>query len=407
MIRKLRIKYIALSLSALFLLLSIIVAGMNAFSYGAVVDEADETLSILSKYSGVFPDMSNGMEWLPSGMSRETPFESRYFSVLLDSNNDPILMETSNIYAIDGQTAAEYAKEVAEDNKESGFKGEYRFIASSETVGKRITFLDCGRKLKLFREFRNTSIFMALSGYLIIAVLVCFFVARFTRPVAESYEKQKRFITDAGHEIKTPLTIINADVDILKMDIEDNEYLEDITKQSKRLAGLTNDLVYLSKMEESQKSLALIEFPVSEVVQDTAESFTALAQTQNKNLLIQVESMLSMNGNSDAITKLVSILLENAIKYSPEGSEVSLSFMGQGHHMTLSVKNTSALPITEDNLRHAFDRFYRADASRNSETGGHGIGLSMAQAIVNAHEGRIGATSPDGSTFIITATLPR
>ena len=113
MIRKLRIKYTVLALSALFLLLTIIVAGMNLLNYRSVIEEADETLTVLSKNSGVFPSYENGMEWLPSGMSRETPFESRYFSVLLDNENSPILMETSNIYAIDGLTAARYAVEVA------------------------------------------------------------------------------------------------------------------------------------------------------------------------------------------------------------------------------------------------------------------------------------------------------
>ena len=406
MIKRLRIKYTVLAVSALFLLLTIIVAGMNLLNYKSVIDEADETLAVLSDNSGVFPSFENGMDWLPSGMSREIPFESRYFSVLLDKNNTPILIETSNIYTIDGVTAVGYAVEVAEEKDEKGFKDDYRFVVTSERIGKRITFLDCGRKIALFHEFRNTSIMISLAGYFVILLLVCFFVARFTRPVSESYEKQKRFITDAGHEIKTPLTIINADVDILKMDVEENEYLDDIKKQSNRLAELTNDLIKLARMEESKSNIRLIDIPASEIILETAASFQTIAKSLNKELVIQVQPMLTMLGDKSKVEHLITILLDNAIKYSPDGDTVKLRFERRGKKLLLSVSNVSSVRLSVDDIRHIFDRFYRADQSRNSETGGYGIGLSIAQAIVNLHGGKIGAASPDGKTFMITASFP-
>ncbi|MBO5610361.1 MAG: HAMP domain-containing histidine kinase [Eubacterium sp.] len=406
MIKRLRIKYTVLAVSALFLLLTIIVAGMNLLNYRSVIDEADETLAVLSDNSGVFPSFENGMDWLPSGMSREIPFESRYFSVLLDKNNTPILIETSNIYSIDGVAAVRYAVEAAEGNDEKGFKDDYRYIVTSERIGKRITFLDCGRKIALFHEFRNTSIMIALAGYFVILLLVCFFVARFTRPVSESYEKQKRFITDAGHEIKTPLTIINADVDILKMDAEENEYLDDIKKQSNRLAELTNDLIKLARMEESKSNIQLIDIPASEIILETATSFQTIARSQNKEIVIQVQPMLTLLGDKSQVEHLITILLDNAIKYSPSGEAIKLGFVKHGKKLVLSVSNTSSVGLSADDIRHVFDRFYRADQSRNSETGGHGIGLSIAQAIVDIHGGKIGAASPDGNTFVITASFP-
>ena len=406
MIKRLRIKYTVLAVSALFLLLTIIVAGMNLLNYRSVINEADETLAVLSDNSGVFPSFENGMDWLPSGMSREIPFESRYFSVLLDENNTPILIETSNIYTIDGVTAVGYAVEVAEEKDEKGFKDDYRFVVTSERIGKRITFLDCGRKIALFHEFRNTSIMISLAGYFVILLLVCFFVARFTRPVSESYEKQKRFITDAGHEIKTPLTIINADVDILKMDVEENEYLDDIKKQSNRLAELTNDLIKLARMEESKSNIQLIDIPASEIILETAASFQTIAKSLNKELVIQVQPMLTMLGDKSKVEHLITILLDNAIKYSPDGDTVKLRFERRGKKLLLSVSNVSSVRLSVDDIRHIFDRFYRADQSRNSETGGYGIGLSIAQAIVNLHGGKIGAASPDGKTFMITASFP-
>lgn len=406
MIKRLKIKFIALALTALLVLLSVIVAGMNLLNYRAIVDEADATLSLLSQNQGAFPDPQEDMaDWLPPGMSPEIPFESRFFSVLINEKGEVIHAETSQIYAIDRSTAVHYAEEALRNDSDRGFVENYRYSRTLEMTGIRITFLDCGRKLDLYHDFAVFSIGMSLSGYAVTAIAICFFAGKFIRPVAESYEKQKRFITDAGHEIKTPLTIISANVDVLKMDMGENECLEDIQQQARRLTGLTNDLIYLARMEESQNALQMIEFPVSEIILDTAASFQTLAQTQDKELSHQVQPMLSMRGNDKAISQLVSILLDNALKYSPEGSRISLNFERQGRKLILTVGNPSATPIADEDLRHVFDRFYRTDPSRNSETGGHGIGLSMAQAIVIAHDGEISACSPDGKSFLVEASF--
>ena len=406
MIKKLKLRYIILALAALLALLSFIVAGMNLLNYKAVSDEADATLALLSGNQGVFPDLEDGDDWLPSGMSREIPFESRYFSVLFNKEGGLVYAEMSRIYLVDALSAVDYAEEALGKKQETGYIEGYRYIRASEKDGTRVTFLDCGRKLDLCREFAEFSIGISLLGYAVTAVLVCFFAGRFIRPVAESYEKQKRFITDAGHEIKTPLTIISADADMLRAYIDDNEYLDDIEKQVRRLSGLTNDLVSLARMEEAGNSYPMIDFPVSEIVLDASASFLTSAAAQSKELSLKVQPMLTMRGNDREIERLVSILLDNSLRYSPEGSTIGLTLEKQGRRIVLSVSNPSAIKISEESLRHVFDRFYRADSSRNTETGGHGIGLSMAQAIVNAHGGRIAASSADGMDFTVTASFP-
>lgn len=410
MIRKLKIKYIVLALSSLLVLLSFIVAGMNILNYNEVVKEADTILSVLPQSRG--GDLLPGAENLeldkplPPGMSPEIPFESRFFSVSINQNGEITATDTSRIYAVDNEIAAQYAESAMKKSGNSGFVGDFRYIRVTENGGTRITFLDCGRKLALFRNFATFSVGISLSGYAVIAVLVCFFAGRFIRPVAESYEKQKRFITDAGHEIKTPLTIIGADVDLLKMDYGENEYLDDIENQVKRLSGLTGDLVHLARMEESQKSMQMIEFPASEIIRETAAPFQTLAKSQNKELVLQIQPEQSLCGNEKSVSQLVSILLDNALKYSPEGSTIRLNLEKQGRKLILKVGNPCLTPITEEDLHHVFDRFWRADPSRNSETGGHGIGLSMAQAIVTAHGGKITATLQEENEFLITAVFP-
>ena len=133
--------------------------------------------------------------------------------------------------------------------------------------------------------------------------------------------------------------------------------------------------------------------------------FKTLAQAQEKKFTCNVEPMLSMRGNNKTIQQLVSILMDNALKYSPAGGFVSLDFARQNRSLSLTVFNTTQTPVTSENLHHVFDRFYRTDTSRNSETGGHGIGLSLAKAIVTAHGGKISASTEDGNFFQITVTL--
>jgi len=227
------------------------------------------------------------------------------------------------------------------------------------------------------------------------------------KPVQESYEKQKSFITDAGHEIKTPLTIIDADATILEMDCgEDNEWIQDIRAQVRRLTDLTKDLIFLSRMEEERPQVQKIDFPLSEVLTETAQSFQSLAKVQNKTFTIDVEPMLSICGDEKAITQLVSILLDNAVKYSDDNGAISLKAFSKGRNVCVEVYNT-AEEVNTSELGRLFDRFYRADKSRNSETGGYGIGLSIARAVTEAHGGKITATSEDGKSLTITAVLAK
>lgn len=402
MIKKVRSRFIVVSMTALFVLLAVILAGMNVMNYNSVITEADETLSLLTGNGGKFPDIGKEKpENLPRNMSPEVPYEARYFSVLLNQKGELIQIDTRKIKAVDSEQAAEYAGLAVKKGQEKGFIEDYRYIKHSGAGGVKVTFLDCGRKMHSYRMFLSISIGMALAGYLLFFFVILIFSDRILKPVTESYEKQKRFITDAGHEIKTPLTIIKADADVLEMDYGENEWVADIQKQAKRLTTLTNDLVYLSRMEEQDHFIQMIEFPFSDIVSETAASFQSLAQTQGKGFECSVQPMLSLKGDEKAIAQLVGILLDNALKYSPEYGRVSLKLEKKNRSLQLSVYNTIEGTIAKEELSQLFERFYRRDASHNSQTGGYGIGLSLAKSIVTAHGGRIQAKSEDGHSLTI------
>lgn len=424
MIKKLRAKLILACMFSLAVVLLVILGGVNLMSYQKVVSDADTVLSLLAANDGAFPKLRAPQEEKDEGyfspfgtpggkpnlfnqriMSPETPYESRFFSVLLGEDGQAVETDTGQIAAVDAEQATDYAQKAAASGKTSGFLDDYRFLVQNESGGIRVIFLDCGRSLSSFRTTLLASVSLAVLGLAAVLFLLLILSRRIVRPMAESYEKQRQFITDAGHELKTPMTIISADADLAEMECGENQWLTDIRRQAQRLTALTNDLIYLSRMEEEQPKLQYIDFPISDVVEEMAQSFAAPARSQDKELQVQVQPMLSFKGDEKGIRQLVSILLDNALKYSPPGGQLALRLEKQGRNLLLTVSNTCAQLMEQDKLPHLFDRFYRTDQSRNSQSGGYGLGLSIAKSIVSAHKGKIRAESHDGTQLSIQVTL--
>ncbi len=409
MIQKLRARFIILSMSTLLVVLVVLVGGINLASYRGIVSEADRIITVdnpgrMVKSKGTIGTGANG---LFSQFSPDSHSYARFFSVVLSSDGNVLDTQLPVGAMIDDDEASSLAAKVFAKDTDTGFQSIYRYRKQYDGDTVRIRFLDCGREISAFQRFLLTSILLSAAGLLLIFGIVVYFSGRIVRPFAESYGKQKQFITDAGHEIKTPLTIIQADADVLAMELGENEWLADIQSNVHRLTGLTNDLVSLARMEEGGTPLELLEIPVADVIAETAQSFHTLAQTQKKDLQIAVEPMLSMEADEKAISKLVGILLDNALKYSPEETAIMLSLSKHGKQLRLTVCNDSAVPLPEGDLNRLFERFYRADPSRNSQTGGHGIGLSIASAITAAHNGQIHASQPTKGKLQITVTLPQ
>lgn len=413
MIKKLRIKLIFASMLSLILVLGLIFFTVGILNYKKIVSDADSILSILQDNDGSFPigvppENKQISGKIHSGenhrFSEELPYESRYFTVFLTDDQEISAVNTGKIAAVDTSTAIDYAIDVAQDGSTQGFLNDYRYTVYKSGDETHIIFLDYGREMKSFRTFLFISTGVSAGGLLAVLLLLLYFSGRIVKPFSENYEKQKQFITDAGHELKTPLTIIDADAEVLAMDIGENEWLSDIRFQAGRLAELTNSLIQLSRMEE-QPQVERIEFPLSDVVEETAETFQSLARTKHKTLQFRIQPMLSMNGDEKAVRQLVTILLDNAVKYSNEEGKIEITLEKQKNFIHLSILNTSE-SVTKENIDHLFDRFYRADCSRNSKSGGYGLGLSIAAAIVAMHKGKITANSQDGKSLRITVLFP-
>ena len=412
MINKLKRKFIWTATAFMFLLMTVLVLIMNIVNYCGVISESDQILDVLSQPGAPFlsgiqpPERPEEMEeYVPQGMSPEVPYESRFFFAAVSAEGEILQSDLTRIVSVDDESAEAYINSALNSKSKRGLIGQFRFMKTSDENGTRILFLDCGRRLDSFRSFLLISVVVGLIGCFVVFIAFVMTAGRIVAPIAESYEKQKRFISDAGHEIKTPLTIINANVDLLELDGEKEE-LADIRQQTTRLTRLTNNLIMLSKMEEAEHTLQKIEMPLSDTVSETAASFRAPASARSLSFLVQVTPDITIEGSPDAIRQMVSVLLENAMKYSPEGGDVTLDLRKHRKMAVLSVANNTDEPVDEKELQHVFDRFYRTDLSRSSQTGGYGIGLSIAKAIACAHGGSILAATKGGNDFCITVSIP-
>lgn len=408
MIKKLRIKFIVVSTLSVLAVLVVLLGVINGVTLYNIDRRADELIHILAENGGRFPKPVEGEQMLPKAerhdVSPETPYETRFFTVYVDAEGEAVASNTGSIAAINSDSAAELAKKAYKEGHKEGFIQDYKYALSPSGEGTMVVFLDCGRDLRTFRSFLVTSLLVAGAGLLAVFVLVALLSKAAVKPLAESYEKQKRFITDASHEIKTPLTIIGANTEILEMQAGENEWTRSTRNQIDRLTALTGQLVSLARMDEENTRLPMVEFSLSDAVQEEAEPFVPLAQTHGKTLTVQVEQGISYCGDEASVRKVVSILLENAIRYSDEGGKIELRLHRQGKRNRLWVRNTVSeiAPGSHDVM---FERFYRADASRNSKTGGYGIGLSIAQSLVEQHKGKLTAHSSDGHSIEFTALL--
>ena len=401
MLKKLKAKFLLTTFFTMVSFIGTVIAAINLINYAAVINMADDTLELLMDNDGEFPnqydDFSSDFGFL---ITPETPYQSRYFTILYEGDN-LISANIDNIASIDEEKAVSMASSVKKSGFKQGFWTNYRFMVKESEGKAHIIFLDCTSTLNSANTFLILSIAISSLGVILMFGILSFISNKVLKPINDGYERQKQFITDAGHDIKTPITIIDADAELLEMDVGENEWLSDIKKQTARLASLTSDLIYLSRMEERETTPHTL-FSISDIAEEVVSSFAAPAKTKGIDLKVSIAKNFSYNGDQESIAKLFSLLLDNAIKYSPENETVSFTLKKIGRNAYIKITNL-APDLTAETISHMFDRFYRSDKSRSSK-GGFGIGLSVVDAIVSAHKGRI-STMKVIETLVIEITI--
>ncbi|EHL17488.1 hypothetical protein HMPREF9628_00598 [Peptoanaerobacter stomatis] len=419
MIKKLQHKFILISVLTIFAVMTIILCIGNFILYKNINDRQNNLLNILIDNGGYFPKRINDAKiknndeqppfWEQNKyfekprksyfeISPEAPYENRFFSAVFSDNGNLISINTDFISAISTTQATDMSQSVYKSNKLTGYLGNYKYKKADYSDGTIIVFLDSTRDLDTLKIFLIASVFIITIAMLAVFITVYFFSKIAVKPMEESYKKQKRFITDASHEIKTPLAIIDANTDLIEIEYGESEWTKSNKNQVQRLTKLTNALVSLSRMDEESNNTIMTDFSLSKVIAEESESYAALANTRKKTLDINIEKNISYHGNEQYIRQMIGIFLDNAIKYSNEKGTITLNLKKQGKKKALSIKNTLDY-IEVGNHDILFERFYRADNSRNSESGGYGIGLSLAKSIINIHKGTVTALSRDKNSI--------
>ena len=414
MLKKLQKSFMAIAMFALASLVLVQSFAVNVINIYQTDMDIRSILRTIANNGGVLPnsyietDERFSNIFNPFGemhLNIETPYSTRYFVVEL-KDNLVTKISTEHIAAVDNTKAFEYAHAVYRQN-EPGFGtiDIYRYYYTTDGHNSMIIFLDWQRDLARCLALAFISLFVSLVTITVLAVMVYWLSKKAMKPVAASIEKQKQFITDASHELKTPLTIIAANAEVLEMCEGENEWTTSIKNQTTRLSHLVKNLVELSKLNEMQDEKSRSSFNISLAFMETASNFETTAAVANKNFSFSAADDLQYYGNEAEIRQLVTILCDNAIKYTDECGFIKMNLYKSGKNIILESYNTCEY-IDPKTVSHLFDRFYRADSSRarDTKTGGYGIGLSIAQAIVHRHKGKIKVftSGTTGVTFKIT-----
>ena len=404
MIYRLQKKFILICTVSVLAVVALVFAAFLVLNISTMNRNMDILAERVSDGGGRFPDyfdekpvpdknpQKNGKRF--DFITPETPFATRHFSVFFNGEEKVTKIFTESIYSISEEAAVEYAETVIESGGKRGWISNYRYNVFETDHGKSVVFVDGSMSRSALMQSTSIAGCVLLGCAALVLILICLLSGKAVKPIAESYEKQKQFVTDANHELKTPLTLILANLDIAESELGKNEWLDDIRSEGYRMTELVNRLVALSRMDEENHKISSTEIELGKLVASTVVEFEHLARDRGKTIASDIDASVAYCGDEALISQLIGILLDNAIKYCDNGGEICVS-LRRGRKIVLAVENTYSA-VEEIELGRLFDRFYRADKARKF-TGGYGVGLSMAKSIAEKHKGEISAYKKDST----------
>lgn len=395
MIYVLRKKFILISAASIFFVLFAICTIIFVSNRTLLNHTIDALTDVIAENNGVFPSSENS-EWTPPAdhnrydnvITEETAFSTRFFTAWIGDDHQITKVNVDYVFSISEEQVQKYAETAQAKHTKRGWVENYRFKVFDSDGETAIVFVNGEMFRMMSNHFLLTALLILTGIGFVILILIIITSKWVVCPIAESYEKQKQFITDANHELKTPLTLILSDLDIVESEFGQNEWLDDMRIEGEQMKKLINQLVTLSRMDEDRSNLSVLPFDLSNAAMDVVSEFQSLAAKRNKKLTSQIEASIEYNGDEGMIRRLLSILLDNAIKYCDEGGEIMVSVYKKRYPVIL-VENTYCGVDTLE-LERLFDRFYRADKARTYD-GSFGVGLSIAKAIARNHHGDISA----------------
>ena len=387
---------------SIIVVLMAIIGTITLINYNKTVDNIDKVLTVLVDNGGKFNNLDFGDDNLENTdgnnnkdnlnhqkdhgeFTKETPYWTRFFSVKFTNSNPDPAVDTSMIASVSKEEAIDMAKETIDSNSMIGFYGAYRYKVKIADDFKLVVFVDCTKEMRSIRYFVFTGTWISLVGIIAVFIIVFIFSKIVFNPVKRTYDKQKRFVTNAAHELKTPLTIISANNELIDAQYNSLDETQAIDKQVKKLTIMINNLTLLSKLDEEDKNVDLKEkVDLTKLSNDLIGSFKVIFESRNIKFNFFVDDNCYIKGNTNLISQLLSLLIDNANKYALTYINFEVRIVGKG----VELKTSNDADIDEKNPNLLLERFYRNDKARG-KIEGSGIGLSVVNEIVKLHKGTI------------------
>jgi two-component system sensor histidine kinase CiaH len=407
-IHRLRRKFILVGTLAVIIIVVGALGVINTISYVRMKTQVDTLLTMISQNEGMLPHRRTEQpdSWIQDpdwyNDTPESVYQTRYFSVVLRKDGSVAEINLSRIASFSEQEAVQAVQTVIKSRQAKGMfkknRASYSYMITPLSNGNyRIVIMDCTKDVAAVESFVRYSVRFGVACILIYVLILTALCNLIIRPFVENMQNQKRFITNAGHELKTPIAIISANTEALELIQGKNEWTGNILKQVKRLTRLINELIMMAKMgERTKKDLHLADLDVSTLFRNTVDSFRPMVEGESKAINTEIEEGLHALSEENSLVELFNILMDNAVKYCDDGGNIVARLQRTGKKgFTASISNTYAKGAGED-YSHYFERFYRGDTSHNSKVAGYGIGLSMAKEMVALLGGSIAVSYQDG-----------
>ena len=400
MFKSLRRKFVATSVASVAVVIILMASTLNFINYYKMGQRVDDSLYEASKSSALVTIFSDGEEDMivTKNTASKTPNNNGFSIAKIDENKNVIRSYRDDVLIKGKDDLQKLVTEALKESDTSGYVGTYRYLKVNNDAGNLVLLLNTQRDLDSFHAFMRNSIIVSLIVILSVFILLVLISKKVIAPIQQSYQKQKQFITDASHELKTPLAIIRSNTDVLELENGDSKWTKNIQNQVDRLTSLVNSLVVFSRMEEKDTA-EKVKFNLSESLHARIDDFEELASFQKKHITADIDNNIYYRGEQQAIVQLMDILLENAIKYPTKETNINVTLKKNKKYAMMKISNQAN--VKKGDLRKVFDRFYRLDESRNSTVKGYGIGLSMAKLIAEKHKEVIKAYAPEDGIFKI------
>lgn len=413
MITRLQRKLTLLMLACVLVVISGVVLSVNLVNWMTLRSQAETSLQALMDNEGQRPKGQERPREKPA-RNPALPDESRAsaasmgnsYTLRIDHNGELTEWSSDRSDLYDDTQVQAIAAQIAACGESSGRIGTQFFLTRERPFGMLVVVLDARMEIAGARKLLYSSLLTGLLAFLLMGAGACLLAQRLVRPVQEAFDKQRQFIWDASHELKTPLAVIAANADALTGELGQSPWLTHIHSEIRRTDRLVQNLLTLAALDQAASALPAALVDLSQTVLSVALPFESAVFEAGKTLRTDVDENLFCPGNADMLSQLTVILLDNAVKYAEPGGAITLSLHADGRYMLLRVHNTGS-SIAPQERERIFDRFYRCDAAHSSAVPGNGLGLSIAKRIADAHHAEIRICCPPGQGTAFTVLLPR